>query len=187
MKKILLTLGVTLLTAFTLVACGNDSESKETNSSGTSNETETAKKSEKEKTDVYFKDNELKIDMATVKLTGSEVIPPDQNEDKSTLIITYEFTNDSDDVLQPFDVFLACFKLTQETNVSVIDLDISMADLPAEYNEMNEMANTNIKPGATVKAEMDYAIQDTTKPVNMIATQGVGGKELGTKTYNIEQ
>ncbi|MBC1424635.1 DUF5067 domain-containing protein [Listeria seeligeri] len=169
-----------------MTACGSDSESKETKSDD-HNKTETVKEQKKEKSDVYFEDDVLKIDMATIKLTGSEVIPPDSSEDKSTLIISYEFINDSDDVLQPFDVFLACFELTQETDVAVIDLDVSMADLPEKYNEMKEMASTDIKPGATVKAEMDYAIDDTTEPVKMTATQGVAGDKLGTKTYNIEQ
>ncbi|MBC1642858.1 DUF5067 domain-containing protein, partial [Listeria welshimeri] len=76
-----------------MTACGSDSESKETKSDD-HNKTETVKEPKKEKSDVYFEDDVLKIDMATIKLTGSEVIPPDSSEDKSTLIISYEFTND---------------------------------------------------------------------------------------------
>lgn len=187
MKKFLLALVLSVVTVFGLVACGNESNTKDSNSSKKENKEETAKKSTTKQDDVYFKDDVLKIDMATVKLTGSEVIPPDRFEENSTLIITYEFTNDSEELLKPSDVFIACFTLTQETDTTVEKLDISMADLPEKYKELSEMSNVDIKPGATVKSEISYSIKVADKPVTMTASQGLSGKELGTKTYKIEK
>lgn len=137
---------------------------------------------------VYFKDDVLKIDMATIRLTGFEVAPPNQTfgEEKSTLIITYEFTNDSDDVMQPGTAWIACFNATQETDTTIDSLNVAMAPQDEKYTEMNNMSFTDVKPGATVSSVISYEINDTTKPITLKATQGVAGVDLGEKVYNLQ-
>lgn len=137
---------------------------------------------------VYFKDDILKIDMATIRLTGFEVAPPNQafGEEKSTLIITYEFTNDSDDVMQPGTTWIACFNATQETDATINSLNVAMAPQDEKYTEMNNVSFTDVKPGATVQSVISYEINDTTKPIALKATQGIAGEELGEKVYDLQ-
>ena len=37
-----------------------------------------------------------------------------------------------------------------------------------------------------VQSVISYNINDTTKPITLKATQGVGGQDLGEKVYNLE-
>lgn len=140
------------------------------------------------KATTYFQDDILKIEMATIKLTGFEVAPPNQEfgEEKSTLIITYEFTNDSDEVIQPTTAWVACFDATQETEATIDSLNVAMSPQDEKYAEMNNLSLTDVKPGATVQSVISYEINDTSKPITLKATQGVGGQELGEKVYNLQ-
>lgn len=181
MKKFI-TLLLTALLTLSMVACGSTSDEPE-------NKTENLDApAQEEPTKVGFKNDVLKIDMATIKITGFEVAPPntEYGEEKSTLIITYEFTNDSDELMQPSDAWIACFDATQETDTTVDSLDVAMSPQDEKYTEMNEMSMTDVKPGATVQSVISYEINDTTKPITLKATQGIGGKELGEKVFNLQ-
>lgn len=185
--KLLLTLGVCGLV---LGACGNVEapegnatetvstavESSEVASSSVSESTATNK-------NVYFEDDILKIDMATVKLTGAEITPPDEYNETSQLVITYEFTNDSDELMQPGITFIACFTATQETEITVDSLDVGSSPQAEKYTAMNEMSFTDVKPGATVESVISYDIKYDGDPITLTATQGIAGDELGTKIY----
>ena len=196
MKKKIVAMMIAGTMALSLSACGGSGNSK----SNSKSESKTEQTKEDNKTenvdvpkasqtsDVYFKDDTLKIDMATIKITGSEVAPPntDYGEEKSTLIITYDFTNDSDDLLSPGNAWIACFTATQETDTTVDELDVAASPADEKYTQMNDVSYTDVKPGATVQAVISYEINDTTKPVTLKATQGVGGKELGEKVFNLQ-
>lgn len=194
MKKKFAALMLAGLMSISVAACGGSdqeaSNNNQTNEEATekpeSNKTEKVEVPEvTETSDVYFKDDVLKIDMATIKITGSEVAPPntDFGEEKPTLIITYEFTNDSDELMQPGVTWIACFTATQETDVSVDNLNVAIAPQDEKYTEMNEMSYKDIKPGATVEAVISYDINDPEQPITLTATQGIAGKELGTKVF----
>lgn len=196
MKKKIVALLLASSMALSLSACGGSGS--DSSSSKSESKTEQTKEDNKTETvdvpkdsqtsDVYFKDDTLKIDMATIKITGSEVAPPntDYGEEKSTLIITYDFTNDSDDLLSPGNAWIACFTATQETDTTVDELDVAASPADEKYTQMNDVSYTDVKPGATVQAVISYEINDTTKPVTLKATQGVGGKELGEKVFNLQ-
>ena len=190
--KLLVALGVCGLV---LGACGNEEkaegnatetvstavESSEIASSAldSSKTSESAAKSK----DVYFENDTLKIDMATVKLTGTEITPPNEFNEASQLVITYEFTNDSEELMQPGMTFIACFNASQETEVTVDALDVGMSPQDEKYTAMNEMAFTDVKPGATVESVISYDIKYDGDPITLTATQGIAGDELGTKIY----
>ena len=196
MKKKLLTIMLAVTMALSFTACGGSSSTKpETKVEDTSktedNKTEDVSvpdESKAETASVYFKDDTLKIDMATIKITGFEVAPPntDIGEEKSTLIITYDFTNDSDELLQPGSVWIACFTATQETDTTVDSLDVAIAPQDEKYTQMNDVSFTDVKPGATVQSVISYNINDTTKPITLKATQGVDGQDLGEKVFNLQ-
>lgn len=204
MKKKLLTLILVGMMGISTIACGGSTQETSDNSQTKEEAVETTEapteEPESNKTeevdvpedtvtsDVYFKDDVLKIDMATIKITGSEIAPPntDFGEEKPTLIITYEFTNDSDELIQPGTAWIACFTATQETDVSVDDLDVAFMPQDEKYAEMNEMSYTDIKPGATVEAVISYNINDPDRPVTLTATQGIAGEELGQKVFELK-
>lgn len=190
-KIIALLLACTMVTS--LYACGSpnssdNSKSDKTTETTEDNKTENVSVPDTDTSDVYFKDDVLKIDMATIKITGFEVAPPnaDYGEEKSTLIITYDFTNDSDELVQPGVAWIACFSATQETDTTVDSLNVAVMPGDEKYDQMNEVSYTDVKPGATVQAVISYEINDTTKPITLKATQGVGGKELGEKVFNLQ-
>ena len=103
MKKKLLIMLLSLSVLAGITACGGESKEE---TPEPENKEEVVDVPDEPEASVYFKDDVLKIDMATIKLTGFEVAPPNQDfgEEKSTLILTYEFTNDSDEALQPGSV-----------------------------------------------------------------------------------
>ena len=170
------------------LAKGSDKDKKGEKQENQNEQQNSPEDAEVSEATAYFQDDILKIEMATIKLTGFEVAPPNQEfgEEKSTLIITYDFTNDSDDVIQPSTAWIACFDATQETEPPIDSLNVAMSPQDEKYTEMNNLSLTDVKPGATVQSVISYEINDTTKPITLKATQGVGGRELGEKIYNLQ-
>lgn len=182
------------------IACGGNKTqtvSTESNTKNTDSETQSVtdsssqseKSTEQEISDVYFKDDTLKINDATIKIKEIKVQEPntDFGETNPTLIILYDFTNNKSEVLAPDTVWFACFNAQQETDVAFEDLDISTSPLGDEYASSMSMGNADIKPGATVESVMSYQIKYPNSPVILKATQGLAGKELGNKIIDLEQ
>ena len=189
MKRKIAMLILVLSLVVSATACGGNSEETDSPTQEPENKEEIVDVPDEPEESVYFKEDVLKIDMATIKLTGFEIAPPNQElgEEKSTLIITYEFTNDSDDVMQPGTTWITCFDATQETEATIDSLNVAMAPQDEKYTEMNNVSYTDVKPGATVQSVISYEINDTTKPITLKATQGIGGQELGEKGYNLQE
>lgn len=181
MKKIL-SLGVLTVCGLTLAACNgnsNSADSKKADSTSTSQ-----KKSE----DVYFKNDTLKIDMATLKILSTEVLPADESlfREKPQLAITYEVTNDSDEPISASTVWIACMSLTQENQDTSNKLNVGMTPQDEKFAEYTEHQLDDIKPDDTAKAIISYDLDDTETPVILKANQGMAGKELGEKTINLK-
>ncbi|MGX7148520.1 DUF5067 domain-containing protein [Enterococcus ureasiticus] len=181
MKK-LLSLGVLTLCSVTLVACGSNNKSTD------EKKAETNSTSQKKSDGVYFKDDTLKIDMATLKLLSTEVLPADENllREKPQLAITYEVTNDSKEPISASTVWIACMGLTQEGKDTINKLTVGMTPQDEKFAEYTEHQLDDIKPGGTAKAIISYDLEDTETPVVLKANQGMAGKELGEKTINLK-
>ncbi|MGX7202199.1 DUF5067 domain-containing protein [Enterococcus plantarum] len=181
MKK-LLSLGVLTLCSITLVACGGNSKSTDTKKN------EMTSTSPQKTDDVSFKDDTLKIEMATLKLLSTEVLPADENllREKPQLAITYEVTNNSEELISAATVWIACMGLTQESKDTINKLTVGMTPQDEKFAEYTEHQLDDIKPGGTVKAIISYDLDDTETPVILKATQGMAGKELGQKTINLK-
>lgn len=130
----------------------------------------------------------LKIDDATIKITGFEVVPPsaDYGDEKPSLIITYDFTNNSNELLQPVSVWITHFNATQETETTVDSLVNSFMLFDEKYQSAYDISQTDVKAGATVQAIAIYGINDVTKPITLKATQGLSGDDLGEKIINLQ-
>lgn len=181
MKKIL-NLGVLTICSLTLAACsgnGNATDSKKADSTSTSQ-----KKSE----DIYFKNDTLKIDMATLKILSTEVLPADETlfREKPQLAITYEVTNDSDEPISAATVWIACMGLTQEAQDTINKLNVGMTPQDEKFAEYTEHQLDDINPGQTAKAIISYDLDDSETPVILKANQGMAGKELGEKTIKLK-
>lgn len=186
MKKKIVAMMLAGVMACGLWACGGSEESDGEKKSQNKEETVTVPKEEKK--DISFENDTLSIEDAVIKITGTEVAPPNPElgEEKSTIIFTYDYTNTSDEVMQPGTVWIACFNATQETDATIEDLEVAMAPQDEKYTQMNEMSFTDVKPGATVQSVISYEISDTAKPVTLTATQGIAGEELGSKVINLQ-
>lgn len=181
MKK-LVSLGVLTLCSFALVACGGN-----TTATG-DKETGTSSTSEKKIDEVYFKDDTLKIDMATLKILSTEVLPADKNllREKPQLAIIYEVTNDSKELISASTVWIACMTLTQEAEETINKLTVGMTPQDDKFAQYTEHQLDDIKPSSTVKAIISYDLEDTQTPVILKATQGMSGKKLGEKSINLK-
>ncbi|MBM7688178.1 DUF5067 domain-containing protein [Enterococcus ureilyticus] len=181
MKK-LVSIGVLTLCCATLVACGGNTASKEDKKADNSSS------SEKNMEKVYFKDDTLKIDMATLKILSTEVLPADENllREKPQLAITYEVTNDSKDLISASTVWIACMSLTQEAEEVLNKLTVGMTPQDEKFAQYTEHQLDDIKPGGTAKALISYDLDDSQTPVILKATQGMAGEELGEKTINLK-
>ena len=142
MKRKIAMLILVLSLVVSATACGGNSEETDSPTQEPENKEEIVDVPDEPEESVYFKEDVLKIDMATIKLTGFEIAPPNQElgEEKSTLIITYEFTNDSDDVMQPGTTWITCFDATQETEATIDSLNVAMAPQDEKYTEMNNVS-----------------------------------------------
>lgn len=181
MKK-LLSLGVLTLSSFMLVACsGNNKAADEKKSNSVSTTQEKA-------AETYFKDDTLKIDMATLKILSTEVLPANEGlyREKPQLVFTYEVANDSDELIAASTVWIACMVLTQDTEGTVTKLNVGMTPQDEKFSKFTEHQLDDIKPGSTTKAIIAYDLDDTETPVILKISQGMAGKELGEKMVNLK-
>ena len=82
---------------------------------------------------------------------------------------------------------LICFDYTI-TNKTNTEGKLEVGALPEDTSEqiLNDQMQ-NIKKGGSVKCRAAYELDSTSKPVVLKATQGVDGKVIGKKTYNINK
>lgn len=173
---------ITLITlaTLTLVACGQkENSSKKVES----NQAESVSVPKEDTAKPSFKNDTLKIEMATLKILSTEVLPADASayRDKPQLVFTYEVTNNSKDLIQASTVWIACFEATQEAKDTINNLNVGMTPQDEKFNEFKEHEGDDIKTDGTVKAVIAYDLEDLDTPVILKASQGFGGAELGEK------
>lgn len=190
MKKIV-RLGLILAVSFGLAGCGSsDSGSdsgSDTSKSSVKESTEVSVPEESDKAEVGFADGTLKIDMATIKIISEEVLQPDANvyRENPQIAFVYEVTNDDSEPLDGSMAWIACMTAFQETENTVGKLDVGTTPQDEKFEPYRGGEFDELKPGGTKQYVIAYELNDTTTPVVLKATQGVGGKELGEMTYNL--
>ena len=181
MKKSL-TLGVIFVSSLVLAACGSGNTKKDS----ASNKTATVTKPKTKK--YYFKNDELKIHDLKIRITKSKVIPVGEegNEDgkKPVLAIWYKVTNLTDKKIDPNMAWMSTFEAYQD-NSKDRENKLNVGSLPDQ--KFIDTQQENIKKNGTVENAVAYELDDDKTPVTLKATQGVGGKELGTKTFKIKE
>ena len=184
MKKLFLLLMI-VVAMFSLVACG---ESETDKPKDAVNQTPKESEQNKDNTDVYFKDDEAKIEDLKIEITQTKVIPVGEvgNEygEKPVFAIWYEATNLTDKDISPTLAWLAVFTAIQDNDPNAINT-LEVGGLPDERHLDSQLQT--IKKDGTVENSIAYELDDLETPVILVATQGMGGEEIGRTEYNIKQ
>jgi ABC-type glycerol-3-phosphate transport system substrate-binding protein len=167
MKKKLI-FSAALVLSLGLAGCGADTakeeKPKEETTTASTGEKDTAK--EEKKDDVYFKDNEVKIDDLKIKITETKVIPVGQkgNEygEKPVFAIWYETTNLSDKEIDPTSAWMAVFTAIQDNDPNAVN-EIEVGGLPDDRFLNTQLEN--IKKDGTVENAVAYELDDLETPV----------------------
>lgn len=185
MKKLILS--AALLSSLALAGCGDESEKSEAPKENTQAPASTEKTEKVDNKDVYFKDNEAKLEDVKVKITETKVIPVGEkgNEygEKPVFAIWYEATNLSDKDIDPISAWIAIFTAIQDNDPNMVN-ELEIGSLPDEAHLDTQM-NT-IKKDGTVANSIAYELDDLETPVTLVANQGLSGKELGRKDFEIK-
>lgn len=170
MKKIL---GILLASTLVLGACGNKEESKAENKTESVNENK-----------AQFKNDTLVIDDAVLKIKDTFLVN-NANSDDQLLAFKYEVKNKTDkDEINPRNVWLATMNAEQDGDNTVNTLEQGATPLTGKFEEWGKHLDDKIKMNKTAKGIVTYSLEND-KDVTLKATQGVDGKELGTKKIKI--
>lgn len=188
MKKTLLLISV--LTLFIITGCGgNQDEAKKTDSDTATNEdtTKNTKENKEKATNVYFKDNEAKLNDLKIKITETKVIQPGEtgNEygENPVFAIWYETTNLSDKDIDPTTAWMAVFEAVQDNDPNAVNT-LEVGGLPDDQFLDSQLET--IKKDGTVRNAVAYELDDLETPVTLIATQGINGDKLGEQNFDIK-
>lgn len=205
MKK-LIALGVTIVAALSLAACGSssgqkDSSSKTEKASKVDSSKESSKKaaSSSKKADtkiipttpdedwfysadqnVYYAGNE------TMTFTKSEV--RDGYDNSKVLVVYVTIRNNSKEEMDPSN-FMMVITGKQKTDTSNVVLDPGTLDSDENGNDplqtLEDNFNNSLLPGKTVQAVMLYKLINN-NPVQLIMTDSDGVKNIGTREYKVQ-
>lgn len=205
MKK-LIALGVTIVAALQLAACGSssgkkDSFSKTEKASKVDSSKESSKKaaSSSKKADtktipttpdedwfysadqnVYYAGNE------TMTFTKSEV--RDGYDNSKVLVVYVTIRNNSKEEMDPSN-FMMVITGKQKTDTSNVVLGPGTLDSDENGNDplqtLEDNFNNSLLPGKTVQAVMLYKLINN-NPVQLIMTDSDGVKDIGTREYKVQ-
>lgn len=183
MKK-LATLGVTLLATMALSACGSSKANKSESSSSSDTNTHTVKT--QKKSDRYFKNNVLKLNDLTIKITKTEVIlkgnEGNEYNDGDVFAIWFDITNTSGKKdISPLTASWI-FEATQSTKNTDKKLDVG-SDVD---EKLTDIQDDNIKKGKTSKGSIAWVLNDHKTPIKLNAMLPSESTVIGTQTYNIK-
>lgn len=138
-------------------------------------------------------DGTYEIEMATVEITNTEILPPDEydEEQHERLLVTYEVTSkvtpeETGEVdVSAFTVWLATVTATQETNETIANLDYGFT--PEEYFDYQDTEMNVIKEGETVENVAIYNLENRDYPVTLEINQGVEGESLGNMEIDVSE
>lgn len=183
MKKKIIAL---MLTGLFLVSCGKKEEPKKEETK-TTESTKTEEKKETKKDSIGFDGkvaelNDLKIEIIEYKIIK---VGEKGNEygSKPVIAFWYNTTNKSDKEIDPSIAWLAVFTAIQDNNKNMVN-ELKVAGHPDD--SLIDTQDAKIKKGGTVKNAVAYELSDEVTPVTLKATQGVNGKKLGEKNFEVK-
>lgn len=179
-------IGMSLAMILSLTACSGSSSAKEEPAKQEETKEETATEPVKEESPYYFKDLEVVTKDYTMKITDWKIIQPGEegNEYSSDPVIAfwYSTTNTSGKEINPMTAWITIMTAVQDNNPNMIN-KLNVASLPDSSFLDSQMAT--IKKDGTVDNAMAYILTDAETPVELTATEGIVGDELGGMTFDI--
>lgn len=199
MKKLLL-LG---LSSIVLVACnGNQAVENEISSEETSSTTVEKTNAESitsevessnlesattEAAEYYFDGNKVEISDLSMEITDVKIIQPGEpgNEysEKPVIAFWYNTTNKTDKEIDAITAWIVVFTAIQDNDPNIVN-ELEVGRSPDE--QFLHTQSSTIKNGGTIANAFSYELTDSTTPVTLIATQGIGGPEIGRHDFVIE-
>lgn len=197
-KSSLLLVGAVCSSTFALSACGGSSDGgtgSATSPSGAASSSmsssspapsEPSKTTEAAASESSFKDGVLTTPDVRIEITDHKIIPVGQkgNEygEKPVLALWYKITNVSGGKVSPMN-FIFDITAYQDNNPNAENkLDVGM--LPDD--RFTDSQTENIKKGGTVESAIAYELDDTTTPVDLVASDDLGMTEIGKVSYPLK-
>lgn len=184
-------LGLTLVAALSLTACGNSSQKTEKVKDATSEKT-SSKRAESavsvpknDKEDWFFKRDVYYAGMETYKLTKSE-IRDSSDTGKKVLVIYTDITNNSKKEQDPSNVYMVVHAY-QKNETSDVQLDPGMAATDDNGNnplqKYEDGLNNKLLPGKTVTGVLVYSLKNTNEVTVKFSDADMN--TIGKKTYSV--
>lgn len=170
-------------------------EEETTESAEASEGTEAVERDENSSEVENMENGEYEIQMAEVEITDTEILPPNEYTDtgKDQLIIYYNVTSkvtpeESEDTdVSTTNVWMATANATQETDTSIVDLNVGMAPQGEEHQELVNTQSDVIKKDETVPGMTNYELENRENPVVIEFTQGLMGESLGEMEIDVSE
>lgn len=180
MKKKIIAL---MLTSLFLVSCGKKEEPKKEETKTT----ESTKTEEKKKDNIGFDGKVVEINDLKIEIIDYKIIKAGEEGNKygkkPVIAFWYNTTNKSDKEIDSSMAWLAVFTAMQDNNKNMVN-ELQVAGHPDD--SLIDTQDAKIKKGGTVKNAIAYELSDETTPVTLKATQGVNGKKLGEKNFEVK-
>lgn len=172
MKKVLFLIFASLLV---LGACANNDSSKKDNVSVDENK-------------VQFTKNTLVLDQAVLKIKDTFLVNDKESTNgKKLLAFEYEVkSKDGNKDITPMNVWISSMNVFQDSENTESELEVGPTPNTGKFKSWDKHNTDVIKKGKVAKGIIAYEL-DNDKKVTLKATQGVGGKKLGSKTIDVNK
>ncbi|MGW8114072.1 DUF5067 domain-containing protein [Caproicibacterium sp. NSD3] len=187
MKKVICFLMATAM-CLAMTACGEGTASSSKASSSAIASSSSAPVSSAPQAKYYFKDNVLVSEDVKIEIEKYKVIQPGEKGNeygkKPVIAFWYKTTNLSGkEKITSMSAWIAMFKAIQDNDPNKVNtLEVGM--LPDSQFSDSQMQE--IKKDGTVEDAVAYELSDTTTPVTLKATKGIGGEKLGEQNYDLK-
>lgn len=181
--KRLITIGVALLAVMSLTACSSSSKDSKSASSSKNSDVHTVKTETKRSQ--YFKNNFLKLNEMTLKITKTKLIPAgnkgNEYSDKTVFAVWYTIKNTGKDT--DIDAVSAALVLSasQDSKNSVKSLEV--ASNPDQ--KLTDIQDDKIKKGKSGNGSMAWEVRNN-NPITLTATGLHTTTKIGTQVYKIK-
>ena len=140
-----------------------------------------------EKVKPSFTENKIVTSDFTIEILDYKVIAAgdEGNEygDAPVIAFWYNTTNTSGKDIDPMSAWLYTVQAVQDNDPNMVN-ELQVASLPDSSFRDSQMAT--IKAGGTVENAMAYTLTDTETPVELTATDGMFGSELGSQVFELK-
>ncbi len=103
--------------------------------------------------------------------------------DAPVIAFWYNITNTSGKDIDPMSAWICTVKAVQDNDPNMVN-ELQVASLPDSRFLDSQMAT--IKAGGTVENAMAYTLTDTETPVELTATDGMFGSEIGSQVFELK-